>query len=179
MLIHPQFQDWRPQVMSCGLYERLDRFKFVGDIHNSPDQTRDLLKAVGLWETHGKHFINGGITTEGKARLHDCSIKSYASTHKEHVGFQQREEVSNFTAGNTAYGHSTGSREKMKRFYTPELLKLVREKLYVYYDKLYQTVSGVKKLSSGKELVAFLTGSSCRDTERLDQDVLLTTQLHD
>jgi hypothetical protein len=144
--------------MSCGLYERLDRFKFVGDIHNSPDQTRDLLKAVGLWETHGKHFINGGITTEGKARLHDCSIKSYASTHKEHVGFQQREEVSNFTAGNTAYGHSTGSREKMTRFYTPELLK---EKLYADDDKLYQMERGMKKLSRGKELAGLLLGSGC------------------
>eukprot|EP00804_Cyclotella_cryptica_P008387 CCRYP_003910-RA/>CCRYP_003910-RA protein AED:0.27 eAED:0.27 QI:476/1/1/1/1/1/3/193/521 len=152
---------WRPQIMSCGLYERLDRFKFVGDIHNSPDHTRELLKAVGLWESHGKHFINGGVTRDGKTRLHDCSIKSYPSTHKEHVGFQQKDQVFNFTASNTVYGHATGSKDKMESYYTPDLLKLVREKLYADDDKLYQMVSGMKKLSRGEELAALLSDSGC------------------
>ena len=40
--------------------KQIDRFKYIGDINYASDQSRELLLHVGLWESHGKHFINGG-----------------------------------------------------------------------------------------------------------------------
>ena len=42
---------WRPQIYSCGMSERLDRFDFIADLHNTADQTRELLSHVGIWES--------------------------------------------------------------------------------------------------------------------------------
>merc|ERR1712127_1001190 len=65
---------WRPQVYSCGMSERLDRFQFIGDISNAAEQTRELLDHVGLWDSHGKHFINGGVHVGRKGM---CNIMSH------------------------------------------------------------------------------------------------------
>ena len=157
IFLHYYLSDWRPQVLSCGLHARLDRFKFIGDIHNIAENTKHLLQEVNLWESHGKYFINGGITKEGTKRLHDCSIKSHRYSPSKHLGFQQRNMDGNSTAANTAYGHSTGSKEKMAKYYTPELLMFVREKLYADDYKLYQLVSAKKTLSNGKELASQLS----------------------
>eukprot|EP01082_Thalassiosira_pseudonana_P005792 g5369.t1 g5369 contig2:410914-411488(-) len=136
---------WRPQIYSCGLSERLDRFNFIGDIHNTHDQTRELLQKVGLWESHGKYFINGGIDREDNKKLH------------------QKDEVLNVTAANTSYGHSKGSKSKIEEYYTQEMLQLVREKLYPDDHKLYQLLAGKKELSTGKELASQLS-SKCMQT---------------
>lgn len=130
-------------------------------LSNSPDHTRQLLQSVGLWDSHGRHFINGGITRENNIRLHDCSIKSYPYMHEEHRGFQQKDNIRNTTAANTAYGHSTGSQGKMEEYYTPELLNLVRTKLYSDDYKLYQLVSAKEELSNGKEIARQLSGTDC------------------
>lgn len=170
--------------MSCGLFSNIDRFQFVGDIRlvvlkhvifvcyhlmhlripiihsNSPDDTQQLLSSVGLWESHGKHFINGGIEKEGNKKLHMCSLKSHAYNHTHHVGFQQRDERQNASAANTAYGHSKNSKSKLEKYYTPELLKVVREELYADDYKVYKLVNE-EKLRNGKQLAMELTKSTC------------------
>ena len=120
-------EDWRPQVYSCGISERLDRFQFIGDLHNAADQTRELLGRVGLWESHGKHFINGGVKV---GRSPWCNSVSHPFNHTHHIGFQQKDEISNSSAARLVYGHSTDSKGKMEKYYTPELLKKVQEQLY-------------------------------------------------
>lgn len=141
--------------MSCGLYSHLDRFQFVGDINNAPDHTKELLQSVGLWETHGKYFINGGSGKKGM-----CSLKSHPYNHTKHVGFQQRDEERNASAANTAYGHSKNSQSKLAEYYSPELLELVREKLYADDHKLYKFFTQNKEPANGKELAMKLS-SSC------------------
>ena len=79
-----------------------------------------------------------------------------------HVGFQQKDIVSltSSSAGETAYGHAKGSKDKMERFYTPELLKKVQE-LYPNDYKLWKLVNdNGTKLSQGKELMSQLS-SKC------------------
>lgn len=140
--------------MSCGLYSHLDRFQFVGDINNASDHTKELLQSAGLWETKGKYFINGGV---GESM---CSLKSHPYNHTMQVGFQQRDEERNVSAANTAYGHSKNSRSKLTEYYTPELLQLVREKLYANDYKLYNLLSENKEPANGKELAMKLS-SGC------------------
>jgi hypothetical protein len=116
---------------------------------------------VGLWESHGKHFINGGIDEEGGSRLHMCHLKSHPYNHTQHVGFQQEDEERKTTAANTAYGHSTNSQSMLAKYYFPELLKFVRHKLYEDDYKLYQLVSKQKTMMSGKELAMQLSRTRC------------------
>jgi hypothetical protein len=68
--------------------KRIDRFSYIGDIENAADQTRELLSHVGLWDSHGKHFINGGIKI---GRSPYCNLASHPSNHTAaHVGFLER-----------------------------------------------------------------------------------------
>ena len=147
--------DWRPQVYSCGISERLDRFKFIGELHNAADQTRELLEHVGLWDSHGSKFINGGITRKDRSLY---TVMSHPFNHTHHVGFQQKNELTNKSAAKLVYGHEKGSKNKMDKFFPPNLLKKVREELYADDYKLWKLVkeNGVK-LSRGKELASRLS----------------------
>lgn len=148
-------QDWRPQVFSCGLSERLDRFQFVGDIQNIADQSRELLQSVGLWESHGRHFVNEGTKSGNwcriKPSLHNNVTLMDSSTH---VGFQQLRKTQRKHTKAIVFDHPKGSKSKMDEYYTPELLKKVREELYANDFKLWKLVSGKEKMSNGKELAA-------------------------
>ncbi|KAL7555055.1 hypothetical protein ACHAWF_018671 [Thalassiosira exigua] len=150
---------WRPQVYSCGLSERLDRFQFIGELGNVEAHTKELLQHVGLWDSHRKHFINGGVKV---GRNPWCNIQSHPVNGTQHVGFQQKDEVSNATGAKNEYGHIKNSRKKMDRFYTPELLNRVQEELYADDQKLWKLVSNGNKLSRGKELMPKLS-SRCSD----------------
>ncbi len=146
-------------MYSCGMSERLDRFQFIGDIERNAEHTRELLQHVGLWESHGEHFVNGGI----KVANHKCSMKPILSDDltldkmPRHIGFQQNDVYRNVTAHNTAYGHSRGSKTKMDQFYTPELLTYLREELYATDYKLWKLVKRNNGLSDGKMLAAQLS----------------------
>jgi len=144
---------WRPQVFSCGISERIDRFKYIGDIEFAADQSRELLSHVDMWESYGKHFINGGVQ---HGRSPYCNLASYPANHTEHVGFQQKDEV------DTNYAHAKKSKEKMDIYYTPELLRKVNELLYPHDYKLWTLVNGNgNKLSNGDVLMSKLS-SKCR-----------------
>ena len=149
---------WRPQVYSCGMSERIDRMDFIGDLHTVAEQTRELLSLVGMWESHGKHFIHGGVKVGADPW---CNIVSHPYNHTVHVGFQQKDEISNSSAGQTVYQHAKGSASKMNTFYTPELLKKVEEELYPDDYKLWKLVNdNGSKLSRGKDLMSKLS-SKC------------------
>ena len=149
---------WRPQVYSCGMSERIDRMNFIGNLDNVADQTKELLSHVGMWDSYGKKFINGG---ENIGRSPWCNIVSHPFDHKIHVGFQQKDEISNSSAAQTVYRHAKGSASKMDAFYTPELLKKVQEELYPEDYKLWQLVNdNGSKLSRGKDLMSKLS-SKC------------------
>jgi hypothetical protein len=92
--------------------------------------------------------------------IHLCQLKSYPHNHTEHLGFQQKDEERNTTAANTAYGHSKNSYSKLDKYYTPKLLKLVREKLYADDYRLYNLLRE-KKLTDGKQLAMQLSGDNC------------------
>ena len=136
--------------------ERIDRFKYIGDIEHAADQTRELLSYVGLWDSHGKHFINGGVKI---GRSPYCNLASHPFNHTAaNVGFQQSDEP------DTVYSHAKKSKEKMDEFYTPELLRKVNEVLYPDDYKLWNLVStNGKKLSWGRDLMSKLS-SKCKGT---------------
>ena len=147
---------WRPQVYSCGMSERLDRFDFIGTLDEVADQTRELLTHVGMWESHGKKFINGG---QQILRSPWCGIGSHPHNHTVNVGFQQKDESSNKTA--LVYEHAKNSKEKLDSFYSPELLKKVQEELFADDYKLWKLVhDNGNKLSRGKDLMSKLS-SKC------------------
>jgi len=130
--------------------ERMDRFKYIGDIDYAADQTRELLSHVGLWDSHGKHFINGGVKI---GRSPYCNLASHPFNHTGNVGFQQSDEA------DTVYSHAKKSKEKMDKFYTPELLRKVNEVLYPDDYKLWNLVSANgNTLSRGKDLMPKLSG---------------------
>ena len=166
-------KDWRPQVYSCGLSERLDRFKFIGDLDNVSDQTKELLEHVGLWESHGKHFIHGGETAKGIVeKAHICNMIPHPFNETSHRGFQQKKHSDDSAASNTGYSHSKGSKSKFEKFYTPELLTKVQEELYADDYKLWKLVSGNGgRLSRGKDLMAKLS-SKCTNVH--DMNMLLS-----
>jgi hypothetical protein len=146
---------FRPQVYSCGMSERLDRFQYVGSIENIAEQTKELLQQVGLWESHGKHFINKGTSTG----LHKvCAI--LPSKSSRHVGFQQPDKTKNISAADTTYGHSKGASKKKDLYFTPEMTEKVQNEMYADDYKLWKLVSASEKLSTGKELAAQLS-SQC------------------
>lgn len=156
---------WRPQVYSCGLSERLDRFDFIGDLANVADQTKELLSHVGLWDSHGRHYINGGVKA-GRSPW-GCNFASHPHNHTIHVGFQQEDHDGNASAAETVYGHSKGSSSKMDEYYTPELRKRVEDELYANDYKLWKLVSANgKKLSKGRALVSQLSNKCERSSEK-------------
>jgi hypothetical protein len=136
--------------------ERIDRFSYIGDIEYAADQTRELLSHIGLWDSHGKHFINGGVKI---GRSNYCNLASHPLNHTAaHVGFQQSD------GPNTAYSHAKKSKEKMDKFYTPALLRKVNEVLYPDDYKLWKLVSANgNKLSKGEDLMSKLS-SKCKGT---------------
>lgn len=143
-----------PQVYSCGMSERLDRFNYVGDLQKAANHSKELLGHVGLWDSHGAHFIGGGVNADWHSY---CHLASHPANHTGEVGFQQKG-----SAGGE-YSHSKNSVGKMKEFYTPKLLRKVREEMYPDDQRLWSAVAASgNRLSVGKELASKLS-SRCAD----------------
>jgi len=106
---------WKPQVMSSSLHTLLPHMDFVGSLSNVANHTRLLLERVGLWESHGTKFT--APTT--KALI--CDLYPYPNTSIVPEGFNQPKS----SAGPAV--HATRSKEKMDKYYTPELLERVQE----------------------------------------------------
>ncbi len=126
-----------------------------GTCCRSCTRTRAFI-SVGLWESHGKHYINGGV----KAGRHSsCTLAPHNQT--THVGFQKKDKATN---SSLAYGHAKGAKDKMNSFYTSasgsDLLDRVQEELYAADYKLWKLVNANgNKLSRGKDPMKELSDS--------------------
>lgn len=145
--------------------ERLDRFQFIGNIENAADHARELLEHVGLWNTYGEKFVHGGeMKGKGMCSVKPITLNEFESDRRlRHLGFQQKGEYDNVSAANTAYNHSRGSKTKIDEYYTPGMLKFVREKLYGADFKLWELVSHNSKLSRGKKLATKISSMCSLD----------------
>jgi len=149
---------WRPQTWSCGLWELLPHFDFVGSLDSTDRATRALLKKVNLWDSYGKHYI---ISKETKIGDMICKMHPphNVGLNAEHKGFQQYYvPITNATGGSRLYGHShkKNSSSKMKEYYTEELLKKVK-RLYADDYILWNALSKSKVgWLSGKKLANML-----------------------
>jgi len=148
---------WRPQTWSCGLWELLPHFDFVGSLDSADRATKALLKQVNLWDSYGKYYITSKYSAIGNKICKTPPPLPVITT--EHQGFQQYDvPITNATGTTRLYGHrhKKNSSGKMKEYYTEELLKKV-ERLYADDYKLWNALSKSKVgWLSGKKIAAML-----------------------
>jgi Sulfotransferase family len=147
---------WKPQYLTCGLDVTLPLVDFVGNFNHLAEHTRMLLERVDMWESYGKLFDDGSSSTSNnstpsKATALGCSVPPPAlSTNSSPVswGFNQRGPSQEQT-----HQHSTGSQEKMDKYYTPEIMAKVR-KAYDVDFALWDDLSSrsVKDVPRGRDL---------------------------
>jgi len=172
---------WRPQVYSCGLSEKIDRFDFIGSLDHIDQHSRALLEKVGLWESHGQHYRYG--ISNRTAKANPCGKLFPLSDEFQRIplalrqnGFQQRSSElnntgidididtnkSNKTKGGKeklswdVIGHSRRASGKKQQYYTPEMLQKVRDKLYKEDFQVWSLLQKKGDWVSGKELLASL-----------------------
>ena len=117
---------WRPQTMICGLDYLLPHFDFVGSLDHVAEHTKLLLDRVGIWETYGAKYDDGKDLKTRHAS--QCAVTlEVDGKHRNATGFNQR-------GPSTAdHDHSTGSKNLLDEYYTPELLAKVRKLYYLDY----------------------------------------------
>jgi len=172
---------WRPQVYSCGMSEKIDRFDFIGNLDHIDQHSRALLEKVGLWESHGQHYRYG--ISNRTAKANPCGKLFPLSDEFQRIplalrqnGFQQRSSElnntgidididtnkSNKTKGGKeklswdVIGHSRRASGKKQQYYTPEMLQKVRDKLYKEDFQVWSLLQKKGDWVSGKELLASL-----------------------
>jgi len=141
---------WKPQLMMCGLDYLLPKFDFVGNFDYVAEHTKALLEKVGMWETWGRKFDDGSGTTRDSGS-HICFAQPPKRGWNESVsGFNQQ----GLSVSGGKYVHSTGSKNKMDEFYTPELIEKVRKAYYLdfmVWDEMSKK-SADEEISHGKDL---------------------------
>jgi len=158
---------WRPQAFSCGLWELLPHFDFVGNINNADLATRSLLEKVDIWDSYGKHYraikkeYEGKRGREGSSRCKTLPPKLLGSKD-EFEGFQQK-GIRNSTKNTYEVRHKKNSVDKMKLYYTEELLEKVKR---IYADD-YRLWNALSKSDvgwfSGKKMAALLNPTCAVD----------------
>eukprot|EP00546_Thalassionema_frauenfeldii_P016563 CAMPEP_0178902592 /NCGR_PEP_ID=MMETSP0786-20121207/4691_1 /TAXON_ID=186022 /ORGANISM="Thalassionema frauenfeldii, Strain CCMP 1798" /LENGTH=379 /DNA_ID=CAMNT_0020573877 /DNA_START=132 /DNA_END=1270 /DNA_ORIENTATION=- len=142
---------FRPQLFLCGLDYLLPSFDFIGSFYHSSEQTQILLEKVGMWEDYGLNYDDG---RDGGLVGSNCHYPPpIRSSNFTPVGFNQG-------SGHRTTLHVTQSSQKMREYYTPELLETVRKAYrwdYAIWDDLAKLPSHV--VASGKDLE--LVRSSC------------------
>jgi len=143
---------WRPQLMMCGLDYLLPKFDFVGNFNFVAEHTKALLEKVGMWETFGQTFDDGG----GAGIKEDiCFISppkrrsSFYTSGSVVSGFNQQ----GLSVSGGRYFHETGSKNKLDQFYTPELIEKVRKAYsldFMVWDEISK--NPVDDISHGKDL---------------------------
>lgn len=146
---------WRPQAWSCGLSEDVKRFHYIGGLDKAAFHTKALLQKVNMWESYGKHYR---VSERGKKKgTRYCTWPpAPLKPGEEAVGFQQKES-SDGRGGMDAHGHHKGSRNKLDEYYTPKLMKKVKE-LYWMDFALWDAIqeAEMKEIVSGKDIVRAL-----------------------
>ena len=150
---------WKPQLLIGGLNYLLPKFDFIGNLDHIEEHTKLLLERIGLWENYGKTFDDGKDTI-----LHQLWNSKYAMPVPNRLpnetipGFNQRGQSKH----NRAQTHSTGAKERLKEYYTPELLEKVR-KLYHLDFAVWDEVSSSNKVANGKSLKVVQTFCANKD----------------
>lgn len=148
---------WRPQSFSCGLAQLLPHFHYVGGLDHVGAHSRAILEHVGLWETHGKYFhLSPRSNTTGVV----IGTRPPELEPGKATGFQQDTKFLDH--------HSRRAREKMERYYKPDLLAKVKE-LYQDDFALWQAIqlAGSKGIVSGKDIAKILDPSCAGVVARL------------
>jgi len=107
----------------------------MGALDNAADHARELWGRVGLRDSHGRHFIHGGVQA---GRNPGCNIMSHPVDNACHVGFQQKNEDFKSSVAQLAYEHNQGTKDKMDRYFTLDRLEKVQEELYPDDYKLWK-----------------------------------------
>ena len=87
---------WRSQAAMCGLEHYLPRYTFIGSFDRLAEHSRHILTALGLWDAYGADGWGKGADGSGPM----------------------------FGSGHSAV-HSTSSRERVEKYYTPKLRSVV------------------------------------------------------
>jgi hypothetical protein len=139
---------WKPQMMTCGLDYLLPHFDFIGNVEHVSEHTRILLDKVGMWDDYGSKFDDGlDLPKSGQLCFVPPPDRSTGNTTTVY-GFNQRGPSSN---GESV--HATGSKSKLDKYYTPELLEKVRKAYaidYAIWDDLKRLPSD--EVASGQDL---------------------------
>lgn len=126
---------WRPQAWSCGLSENMAKLDYVGTLDQAAHHTIAILEKVGLWESHGKHYrVSARGSKKGNAAM---TWPPPLTNNTDAVGFQQ--VVTKEGHDGLTFQHSKGSKTKLDEYYTPELMRRVKE-LYWMDFKLWDAV---------------------------------------
>jgi hypothetical protein len=143
---------WRPQAWSCGLSEDVQQFNYIGSLDNAGHHTKTVLKQVGLWESHGKHYH---VSKKGEKNGTASMTWPPPPLKRGEVapGFQQ-EQVGHEI---DPLQHNKGSKQKLNKYYTPELMEKVK-KLYWMDFQLWNALQEAKGsgLVCGKDIVKLL-----------------------
>ena len=146
----------KPQMLTCGLDQLFPMFDFVGSFNHLSEHSMQLLKELGIWESHGKVFdlSRHEELREPKGRKLSqakyCMITqpNLTDTSVSVVGFNQ-------LAGNIhSKQHQTGARGKINQYYTPEIYRMVRKAYamdYAIWDELQSRLQkNPKQIPSGR-----------------------------
>ncbi len=139
---------WKPQLMTCGLDYLLPKFDFIGNFNHISKHTKMLLDRVGLWDKYGATFDDGKDLPP--ATRNTCAVPPPQRPHNQTIwGFNQRGPSG---TGNVL--HATGSKSRILEYYTPELIKKVRE-AYAFDFAVWDEIMArpEEDVATGKELM--------------------------
>jgi hypothetical protein len=145
---------WRPQAWSCGLSENVQDFDYIGTLDNAAFHTKQILQKVGLWESHGRHY-----RTSKQQRVRGSLANTWPppplKRNETAVGFQQE-------GTNTNDQHNRNSRAKLDAYYTPDILKKVKE-IYWMDFALWDAVKQAERKGhvSGRQIGKILNPEQC------------------
>jgi len=136
---------WKPQLLTCGLDYWLPQVDFIGTFEHLSEHTKMLLERVGLWEKYGAKFDDGKNMKSEGSDIWSMPTPVRPSNYTV-AGFNQK--------GAGTSHHSTSSSSKIQEYYTPELLKTVRE-AYHWDVKIWEDLKGrsAEDVATGKDLV--------------------------
>jgi len=127
---------WRPQVYSCGLDVFLPEYNLVGSMAHLANHSRTILEDVGMWDAarHYSYQTGGGAMCATKAPVAGTATEGF---NQNRVDF---------------HGHSTNSGAKVDKYYTADLMAIVR-KAYAVDFAIWDHLAKSDRVVSGGEVV--------------------------
>lgn len=140
---------WMPQMMMCGLNHLLPKFNFIGSFDHIAEHTKILLEKTGIWDTLGRNFDDGRGARISPGSQICYSPPPLRSGNESIAGFNQRG-----VTRSGSYVHNTGSKDKMAKLYTPELMEKVKA-AYALDFAVWNEISNrsATEIQDGKDLM--------------------------